>query len=130
MTFRAPAEEIQLAPVEYSIQPVDEDERFDLDPGTNLVELRVHRQMGVRFTFTDGEATIPWNWSWRLSAHRVDGEARDVARSIGILWFREEGTYELRSEGIPGYESIDGIRIDVRAGHGVIEIDVPLVGRP
>jgi len=54
-------------------------------------------------------------WSWCLSAHRTDGEARDIARSIGTLWFRDPGTYTLKCAGIRGYQSIDGTRFAVPA---------------
>jgi len=124
--FRAPAGEIRLAPVSRGLLPVDEEQTYTVEPGENSLEFRVQQQIGVRFTFRDGEATVPWDWSWRLSAHRVDGEGRDRSRSIGILWFLEEGTYELRSNGIPGFESIDGTRIEVVAGQGLIDVEVSL----
>ena len=95
-------------------------------PGDNLLELRVQRLIGVRFTFRDGEATVPWSWSWRVSAHREDG-VQDRARSIGILWFLEGGTYELRSEGIPGFQPIDGIKLDVVGGATLTDVVIDLV---
>jgi hypothetical protein len=127
VSFRAPAMPIALRPREFSIQPVDEEKAYTLDPGSNILELLVYRQIGLYFTFTDGEASVPWNWDWRLSVSRVDGEARDVARSIGVLWVREPGSYVLSSQGIPGYESIEGMRIEVPEGAQRVEVRVPLV---
>ena len=71
-----------------------------------------------------------------LGAHRVDGpadrQARDVARSIGVLWFREPGAYELRAEnGIPGHAPLDGFTFEVRPpALGETEIDVVVPLRP
>jgi len=127
LVFRAPAAEIRLSPTHRSLLPVDEGERFLLQPGPNSLEFRVHQQIGVHFTFKDGDSVVPWEWSWRLSAHRIDGEGRDRSRSVAILWFLEPGTYELRTQGIPGFESIDGFRIEVAAGRELIEVEVPLV---
>ena len=112
---QAPASAIELQPITRQLLPVDTEQRFELRPGPNEIELRVRELIGVRFTFRDGEATIPWNWAWRLSAHRIDDELPDRSRSIGILWFLEEGTYELRSNEIPGFGSIDGTRMNREA---------------
>ena len=126
VTFRAPAGEIRLSPKSLEMELEPYEQPFHLTPGENRLRLTVRRQIGVRFTFTDGQATIPWDWSWQLGARRTDGNARDVGRGIGILYFREEGTYRLTSQGIPGYASIDGTTFDVVAGRGMIEVEVPL----
>jgi hypothetical protein len=125
--FRAPAGDIQVHTKGSTLMLVGRDGSFTVEPGPNLLEVAVHRQIGVRFAFKDGEAAVPWSWDWRLGAHRLDGQARDESRSIGMLWFQQEGTYELRSNGIPGYQSIDGTRFEVVAGQGVIEVEVQLV---
>jgi hypothetical protein len=124
--FRAPEGPIVLRMRDRSLLLVDEQARLELAPGHNELEVRVQRLIGVHFTFKDGNAEVPWDWSWRLSAIRDDG-LRDRSRSIGILWFLEEGVYALRTEGIPGYRSIDGTVIDVVRDEGLIEVEVPLV---
>lgn len=116
--FRARAGEIELSPKDPSLVPVDLESAHTIVPGENRIELRVRRQIGVRFTFMDGDAEVPFDWSWRLGARQVDGDARDVSRSIGVLWFREPGLYALRSEGIPGYSEVDGTTFDVFATDG------------
>jgi hypothetical protein len=132
VTFFAPAGPVQIQPRDQALSVTLDEARhgeiptFELAPGRNDVELRVLRQIGVRFTFRDGDAVVPWSWQWRLRAVKPDGSARDVARSIGILWFRNEGVYELFSEKMPGYASIDHTPIDVRAGSGIVDVDIRL----
>ncbi len=130
ITFRAPAGEIQLRAVDRSLEPVDEPALFVLVPGHNQVELRVHRQIGVRIRLRDGETILPWSWDWRLRAQSIDGEARDVSRSIDRLWFRETGVYELFADGgVPGYASIDGTAFEVRPltpGEEALEVEIVL----
>jgi hypothetical protein len=125
--FRVPAGAIVVSPRDQSLQSVEESATFQVTPGDNEIDLHVWRQTGVRFKFMDGEAQIPWDWNWRLSAHRIEGEARDIARSIGILWFREPGTYALKCSGIPGYQSIDGTRVEVPAEPGISDFEVRLL---
>ncbi len=125
--FRAPAGWLRIYPSDYSLVPVTDEERFEVLPGPNAIELVVRRQFSVSFRFMDGDATLPWERAWRLGALRADGAARDVARGRGILWFAEPGTYALTSQGIPGYHSIDGTRFEVRAGAAELEVVVPLV---
>lgn len=126
----APSEPQSPSPIESRARVFsggDDQATFELAPGPNRLELRARRQFAVRFTFRDGAAAVPWSWEWRLRAVRVDGKARDIARSIGTLWFREEGSYELFSDGIPGFASIDGTRFEVRAGAGLSGVTVPLL---
>jgi hypothetical protein len=124
--FRVPAGAIVVSPRDPALETVEKPATFLVQAGHNPIDLRVWRRIGVRFKFMDGEAQVPWDWNWSLSAHRTDGGARDIARSIGTLWFRDPGTYELKSQGIPGYQSIDGTRIEVPDTPGIIDFELPL----
>lgn len=124
--FRAPAGGVRVLPIALALSPEDWEGRFTVAPGANRLELRVQRQFGVRFTFLDGEATVPWDWGWGVSAHQVGGEARDTGRSIGTLWFKRPGMYELRAEDIPGYRSIDGATFTVVDGDTLVDVTVKL----
>ena len=126
VTFRTPAGGIGIQPVDQSLKMIDERAVHEVAPGPNLITVRVHRQIGVRFHLMDNETELPWSWDWQLGANQVDGKARDVARSIGKLWFREPGVYELGSaNGVPGYEAIDGFHFEVRQlALGETELDV------
>ncbi|MEM9378450.1 MAG: hypothetical protein AAGB93_00780 [Planctomycetota bacterium] len=125
--FRTAAGKVHVSPSSPSFVSANRGELFTVAPGDNEIELRVRRQLGARFLFKDGDAAVPWDWSWRLGARQVDGDERDRSRSIGILWFREPGLYELTSEGIPGYASVDGTTFRVEAtGDGMVDVVVQL----
>jgi hypothetical protein len=130
VAFRAPAGEIVLHPVDQSLQIDEENAAFAVVPGHNRLELRVRRHIGVSIRLRDGESALPWSWDWRLRAERLDGEARDMARSIGVLWFCETGTYRLFADGgVPGYASIDGTTFEVRPlapGEEQLEVEIAL----
>jgi hypothetical protein len=131
--FRAPAGPVQIQPVDYSLELVD-DELHELVPGRNEITLSAHRQITVEIVLVDGETRLPWSWDWRLRAEQVDGDGHDVARGIGVLWFREPGTYELFADGgVPGYEPIDGTPFTVRAlapGEERLVVEVELRALP
>jgi hypothetical protein len=119
VTLRGPAGRLQVKPTDMTIAIPHGAEEFDCVPGHNVVRIPAFRRIGVRFHFMDGDAEIPWSWSWRLRAQHPTESTRDIARSIGVLWFKEPGPYELFSdEGMPGYASIDGTAFEVRAPFG------------
>jgi len=136
VAFRAPAGPIAIGPADMSLVVEGDSVEFTLVPGSNELRLDASRRLGVRFHLMDGETELPWSWEWGLGAHRVDGpadrQARDVARSIGVLWFREPGAYELRAEnGIPGHAPLAGFTFEVRPpALGETEIDVVVPLRP
>jgi len=103
-----------VQPVDMSLVMPEEPMTFVVVPGKNELELRVSRRIGVRFRLRDGETTLPWSWDWGLRAEGAD-DARDVARSIDMLWFKEPGVYRLFAEGgVAGFASIDGTTFEVR----------------
>jgi hypothetical protein len=55
VSFRAPSGEVLITPKGYSLATVERPPSFEVAPGPNVIDLRVHRQIGVRFTFFDGE---------------------------------------------------------------------------
>lgn len=111
--IRAPALGIQLHPTTPALVAVEPGQVYELHPGENELELEVRRQLGVRLRFLDGDEELPWSWEWRIEARPVSGDTGAVSRSIGILWFREPGTYELDAT-VDGYAPVRSQRFDVR----------------
>ena len=115
--FRAPGGKLRLR--------LDSDE-YSLDDGDHEIHagesvLRVRRTCGIRLSVKEGEARVPWDWSWGVPrAREVGGEGRATSWGEKSGAFRVEvtrpGTYELSFPSIRGYETIPSRRIEVKPG--------------
>jgi hypothetical protein len=107
---------------------------IDVGAGVNVHEVAVRRLPGAWMRLVDGEATVPFEWGWKVGITSAGGSTKAKARITriegGRAWVAasEAGTYVVELPSLVGFRSVVPLTLKLGPG-GEDEVVVDLERR-